>query len=160
MSLSIRSLAATAFAAAALVGVTSLPATADADHRHGHGSRAGVEISEVQYNARGVDTRFNRSLNGEWFTVRNEGRRPVQLRNYTVRDGQGHTYRFGRLVLRGGERVTVHTGFGRDGQRRVYQDSWRHLYDNRSGSITLRDERGHRLDRCTWNRWDGGHKRC
>ncbi|MCM2579978.1 lamin tail domain-containing protein [Streptomyces meridianus] len=167
MSLSIRSLAATAVAAVALVGAATLPATADGSHRHGHhnghhghGQRGGVEISEVQYNSRGIDSRFNRSLNGEWFTVRNDGRFPVQLRNHTVRDGRGHTYRFGWLRLRGGQEVTVHTGYGRDSGSRVYQDSPRHLYSNVRGSLTLRDDEGRRLDRCAWNRWDGGHKSC
>lgn len=171
MSLSIR-LATTAIAAVALVGSAALPATADGSHGRGHdrghhghhgghnGPRSNIEISEVQYNSRGIDSRFNRSLNGEWFKVRNDGRSTVQLRNHTVRDGQGHTYRFGWLRLRGGQEVTVHTGFGRDGGRHVYQDSSRHLYSNYRGSITLRDDDGRRLDRCSWDRWDGGHKSC
>lgn len=124
------------------------------------GPRSNVEISEVQYNSPGFDNRSNRSLNGEWFTVKNEGRYPVQLRNHTVRDEDGHTYRFGWLRLRGGQEVTVHTGYGRDGWGHVYQDSSRHLYDNRRGSVTLRDDEGRRLDRCEWNRWDGGHTAC
>lgn len=171
MSLSIR-LASTAIAAVALVGSAALPATADGNNwrghhggHHGHhgghnGPRSSIEISEVQYNSPGIDSRFNRSLNGESFTLRNEGRRSVQLRNHTVRDEQGHTYRFGWLRLRGGEEVTVHTGYGRDSLRRVFQDSPRHLYSNYRGSITLRDDEGRRLDRCSWDRWDGGHKSC
>lgn len=179
MSLSIR-LAATAAAAVALVGSAALPATADGndwrgDHRGNHrhhgdngdwgdhgrrGPRSNVEISEVQYNSPGFDNRSNRSLNGEWFKVKNEGRYPVQLRNYTIRDEDGHTYRFGWLRLRGGQEVTVHTGYGRDGWGHLYQDRSRHLYDNRSGSITLRNDEGRWLDRCEWNRWDGGHKDC
>ncbi|MFY1675631.1 MULTISPECIES: lamin tail domain-containing protein [unclassified Streptomyces] len=155
----VASLMTTALLTGAMVSAAAVPASAG-EYRGRRDRHSAVAISEIQYNAPGRDRWNNRSVNREYFTVKNTSRRSVQMRNYTVTDRRGHTYRFRGLRLRGGQEVVVHSGFGRDNRRHVYQDSRRHLYDNRRGALVLRDKRGHRVDRCSWNRWDRGHTYC
>ncbi|MET8681123.1 lamin tail domain-containing protein [Streptomyces sp. NPDC004647] len=157
MSRSVRTLIATALLTGGLLTSAALPASAHDEQRRPH---RWVEIDQVQYNAPGEDRRSNHSLNSEYFTIRNNSRHGVQLRDYTVTDRDGHTYTFNRLRLRSGQTVTVHTGFGQDWRLHRYQDSRRHLYDNNRGQLTLRNERGWRLDQCSWNRFDRGHIGC
>ncbi|GGO84246.1 lamin tail domain-containing protein [Wenjunlia tyrosinilytica] len=126
----------------------------------GRGRRGAVVFEAIQYDARGVDLQRNRSLNGEWVSLVNNGRRSVQLEDYTITDRQGHTYTFDRLRLRTGEEVVVHTGSGRDNRSDVYQGSNRHLYDNQRGQVVLRNDRGSRLDECRWDRYGHGYKTC
>jgi hypothetical protein len=128
----------------------------DGDNRWG----GRIEIGRIQYDAPGPDLPYNRSLNGEWFTVRNDGRRPVQLRGYTVSDRDGNRYTFGWLRLYGGEEVRVHTGFGPDRRLVRFQRSRHHLYDNVRGRLVLRDTAGMRVDRCFWGPLDHGYTNC
>ncbi|MFD8591825.1 lamin tail domain-containing protein [Streptomyces sp. NPDC059637] len=124
------------------------------DRRRGHG----LVLRAVQYDSPGPDLRTDRSLNGEWVLVKNTSRERVRLGGYTL-DWDGRSYRFGRMTLRGGEEVKVHTGHGRDNRDHVYQDRDRHQFDNRSGRITLRDD-DRFVDRCNWDRWDDGRVSC
>ncbi|WP_432096375.1 lamin tail domain-containing protein [Streptomyces sp. bgisy100] len=156
MSRTARTLTATALITGAMLTAAAMPASAHQDDRR----HRGLEIGQVQYDAPGPDRRNDRSLNSEFFTVVNNGRHAVQLRNYTVSDRDGHTYTFDRLRLRRGQEVTVHTGHGRDHRWHRYQDSNRHLYDNNRGSLTLRTDGGNRVDQCRWGRGDGGHTDC
>ncbi|MEV6315656.1 lamin tail domain-containing protein [Streptomyces sp. NPDC051776] len=155
MSRTSRTVTVTALIAGALLSAAAVPATAHEDRHH----HRGVEIGQIQFDAPGPDRFSNRSVNGEYFTVVNTSRRPVQLRDYTVSDGS-RTYRFDRLRLRGGEEVVVRTGFGRDQRLLRFQDSDRHIYSNFRGGLVLRDRGGASVDRCFWNWRDGGHTGC
>ncbi|MGP4003648.1 lamin tail domain-containing protein [Streptomyces sp. 8N706] len=156
MSRTARTLTTTALITGALMTAAVLPASAHEDHRR----LRGVEIGQIQYDAPGPDRRANRSLNGEYFTVVNNGRRSVQLRDYTVSDRDGNTYTFDRLRLGSGQEVTVYTGHGRDRWLQRYQDSDYHLYDNNRGRLTLRSDQGDRIDQCRWGWEDRGHIDC
>jgi hypothetical protein len=148
-----------ALASAALVGVAVQPAAADgtSDHRH---SRSEVALVAIRYDSPGQHLSGDRSLNSEWVKVANTTGRNVRLAGYTLTDRDGHRYTFGRLSLRPGHGVTVHTGHGRDSDRNVYQDRRRNLYDNGHGSITLADSHGRALDSCQWRPSDHGYKDC
>lgn len=139
--------AATLLASTALIGAAALPASA-AGHPHGH--RSPVAIGHVQYDSPGYDTRSNRSLNAEWVEVRNTGRHAVTLKGWTLTDRSGHRYRFGHLRLRGHRSVRVHTGYGHDTHRDVYQDRRAYVWNNNGDSATLRDQRGRWVDIKSW----------
>lgn len=170
MSRSARRITATVLASGALVAAAALPATADGHgHDHGHGRghghsqpaprpapRPAVVLGEIQYNSPGIDNGSNRSLNGEWVTVTNTGRRTVDLRGWTLSDESRHTYRFD-LRLAGRSSVRVHTGVGRDTSRDVYQDLRRYVWDS-SDTATLRDARGRKADSESWGRHHGGRR--
>jgi len=156
-----RRLAAASLAAAAVVGAVALPASA-ADRTP---ERPKVEISEVQYDAPGRDTRTNRSLNKEWVELTNTTRRAVNLDGWTLSDSDGHTYTFDHYRLAGRATVRIHTGEGRDTRTDLFQDRRHHVWDNRSDTATLRNHRDRVIDEASWDerrsrqgdRHDGRH---
>lgn len=149
-----RRLAAASLAAAAVVGAVALPASA-ADRTP---DRPKVEISAVQYDAPGRDTRTNRSLNKEWVELTNTTRRAVNLDGWTLSDADGHTYTFDHYRLAGRATVRIHTGEGRDARTDLYQDRRRHIWDNRSDAATLRNDHDRIVDKTSWGtRHHGGH---
>jgi hypothetical protein len=142
-----RRLAAAALSAAALVGAAALPAAAD-----GSGPRdSRVEISKVQYDAPGHGSRSNRSLNEEWVQITNSGRESVNLDDWTLSNRQGRVYTFRHLRLNGHSSVRVHTGFGRDTYRDVYQDRRNFVWDDREDTATLRNDHRRVVDTITWD---------
>lgn len=146
--------AAVALAAGAVVCAAALPATAaDRDH-HRHPR---VEISAVQADSPGRDNHTNRSLNAEWVDITNNTRHTVNLKGWTLRDGDGNRYRFRSVRLAGGETLRVHTGTGRDTHDHLYQDRRDYMWDNHSDKAVLRNDRHHTVDTKSWNR--GGHHR-
>ncbi|MEV7234927.1 lamin tail domain-containing protein [Streptomyces sp. NPDC051020] len=161
MSRSARRFAATVIAAGALVGAAALPAAADNDRGYGRSnSYSGVVLGEIQHDTSGPDNGTNRSLNDEWVTVTNTSYRTVDLSGWTLSDESRRTYRFD-MRLAGRSSVRVHTGYGRDNRRDVYQNLRHYVWDNRD-TATLRDEDGDRVDSKSWGRrYDGwwGHGR-
>ncbi len=154
----VRRLSAAALAAAAV----ALPASAAGPARP-HQPR--VEISAVQYDSPGRDDRSNRSLNKEWVELTNDGRRAVNLDGWTLADEDGHTYTFRHYHLGRHESVKIHTGEGRDRDGHLFQDRRQYVWDNRSDTATLTNDRGRTIDEASWGRGrghghgDGGHHR-
>ncbi|WP_406408874.1 lamin tail domain-containing protein [Streptomyces sp. NBC_01643] len=153
-SVSARRIAATVLAAGAVVSAVALPASAHNNDRH---RQPRVEISTVQADSPGRDTRTNRSLNTEWVELTNNSRRAVNLDGWTLRDEDGHRYRFGDVRLAGRATVRIHTGVGRDTRTDLYQDRRNYVWDNRFDTATLRDDRGRTVDTESWGR--GHHHR-
>ncbi|MEU6547041.1 lamin tail domain-containing protein [Streptomyces sp. NPDC046859] len=151
-----RRIAAAALTAGALVSVVTLPASA-ADHARPERPR--VKISDVQYDSPGRDDRSNRSLNREWVEITNNTRRTVNLDGWTLEDEDGHTYTFDHYRLEGRATVRIHTGIGRDTDSDLYQDRRHYVWDNRSDTATLRNDRGRFVDDQSWghHRHSGGH---
>jgi hypothetical protein len=147
-SVTARRVAAAAIAAGALVGSASVSASA-AEPRF---ERSHVEISRVQADAPGFDDRSARSLNAEWVEITNSGRRGIDLDGWTLSDRQGNRYTFNHYRLAGRSTVRVHTGYGRDTSRDLYQDRRNEVWDNRSDAATLRTERGRFVDSVSWGR--------
>ncbi|WP_327348977.1 lamin tail domain-containing protein [Streptomyces europaeiscabiei] len=148
-SVTARRLAAAALAAGALVSVVALPASA-AGHARPHQPR--VEISAVQYDSPGRDDRSNRSLNKEWVELTNTTRRTVNLDGWTLQDASGRTYTFDHYRLAGRATVRIHTGEGRDTRTDLFQDRRHYVWDNRSDTATLRNDRGRFVDDESWGR--------
>ncbi|MFJ3805714.1 lamin tail domain-containing protein [Streptomyces sp. NPDC090073] len=152
-----RRVAAGAAAAAALVGAAALPASA-ADHDHGRSFGEHVVISDVQYRSPGRDNRSNLVLNREWVQLTNQERRAVNLDGWTLSTENGRIYTFRHYRLDGRSTVRVHTGIGRDGGNDLYQDRRRDVLDDRSGTATLRNDRGRLVDSVSWGHDDRGHR--
>jgi hypothetical protein len=142
-----RRLSAAALAAAAALGAVALPASATGHPRPGH---AQVEISAVQYDSPGFDNGSNRSLNGEWVEITNNSRHEADLDGWTLTSEDGDTYTFDRYHLESLATVRVHTGTGRDTGTDLYQDIRDYVWDNRSDTATLRNDRGRLVDDYTW----------
>ncbi|MFD6279046.1 lamin tail domain-containing protein [Streptomyces sp. NPDC060209] len=145
-----RRAAATVLAAGAVVSAIALPASAQDSDRHRPAPR--VVISDVQADSPGRDNRSNRSLNTEWVEITNQTRRAVNLDGWSLRDEDGHRYRFDNVRLAGRATVRIHTGVGRDTRTDLFQDRRAYVWDNNSDTATLRDARGHTVDTETWGR--------
>lgn len=138
-----RRVIATVLASGAVLAAAALPATA-ADHRD-HG-RSRVVVGDV--NTRDGHGRFGRG-GGEWIEVVNTGRGSVNLRGWTLSDRDGNRYRFGNVRLVGHSKVRVHTGFGRDSRRDVFQDRRTSVWDRRD-TATLRNDHRRVVDVKSW----------
>ncbi|MFE5809504.1 lamin tail domain-containing protein [Streptomyces sp. NPDC056491] len=149
-SSSVRRIAATVLAAGAIVSAAALPASAHDGDRHQQRPR--VEISRVQADSPGREDRSNRSLNGEWVEITNTTRNPISLRGWTLRDRDGNRYRFDNIRIGGRNTLRIHTGVGRDTRTDLFQDRRDYVWDNRSDTATLRDDRGRTVDTATWGR--------
>ncbi|MGC4982237.1 lamin tail domain-containing protein [Streptomyces sp. DT193] len=147
-SVTARRMVAAALAAGALVGSASVSASA-ADPRF---DRSHVAISRVQSDAPGFDDRSALSLNGEWVEITNSGRHGVNLNGWTLKDKDGNRYTFRHYTLAGRATVRVHTGYGRDTSRDLFQDRRNEVWDNRSDEATLRNDRGRFVDSVSWGR--------
>ncbi|MFI8916416.1 lamin tail domain-containing protein [Streptomyces sp. NPDC053513] len=130
-----------------MVSIVALPASAHDDDRH---RTPKVEISAVQADSPGRDTRSNRSLNAEWVEITNNSRHTVDLDGWTLKDEDGHRYRFHDFRLAGRSTVRIHTGEGRDSRTDLYQDRRDYVWDNHSDTATLRDDRGRIVDTESW----------
>ncbi|WP_399893426.1 lamin tail domain-containing protein [Streptomyces sp. BBFR51] len=154
-SITARRLTAAALTVGALTAAVAVPASA-ADHRP---KRPNVEVSRVQYDSPGRDDHSNRSLNKEWVEITNNSRRAVNLDGWTLKAEDGRTYRFRHYRLDGRATVRVHTGKGRDARKDVYQDRRNYVWDNRSDTATLRNDRGRFVDDKSWGKKHrGGHR--
>ncbi|KJK34078.1 hypothetical protein UK15_37685 [Streptomyces variegatus] len=147
-SVTARRIAAAALTAGALASVATLPASA-ADHPRP--DRPKVQIIAVQYDSPGRD---DRSLTREWVEITNTARRAVNLDGWTLKDEDGRTYTFDHYRLEGRSTVRIHTGIGRDTRTDLYQDRRHYVWDNRSDTATLRNDRGRFIDDASW-----GHHR-
>jgi hypothetical protein len=150
-SVTVRRLVATALAAGTLVGSAAVSASA-AEPRH---ERTHVAISRVQSDAPGFDDRSGRSLNAEWVEITNSDRRGVNLDGWTLSDEDGNRYTFNHYRLAGRSTVRIHTGYGRDTNRDLFQDRRNEVWDNRSDSATLKNDHGRFVDSVSWGRHHG-----
>ncbi|MFI2642661.1 lamin tail domain-containing protein [Streptomyces sp. NPDC018610] len=148
VSVTARRLTAAAAAAGALVGMATLPASA-ADHAP-HSNRQGVVIAGAHLDNAAGAHRSNRSLNNEWVTITNNGRRDVNLNGWTLSDRQGHTYTFRHYRLGGHATVRVHTGYGHDTRTDLYQDRRSSVWDKHADTATLRDADHRYVDSAAW----------
>ncbi|MET7743762.1 lamin tail domain-containing protein [Streptomyces sp. NPDC005385] len=146
-SVPVRRLVAAALAAGALVGSAAVSASAAPGPR---AERSPVAISRVQSDAPGVDSRSNRSLNGEWVEVTNSTWRAVSLNGWTLSDRDGNRYTFHQYRLAARSTVRVHTGVGNDTSKDLFQDRRREVWDNRSDVATLKTDHGRVVDSVSW----------
>ena len=113
-------------------------------------SAGGIRLGRIYYNSPGDDDGSNRSLNAEWFVLKNQGSTTRDLSGWTVRDSHGHVYRVRDLRLAGGARVKVHTGSGTSHTIHRYWGRDRYVWDNRGDRATLKNRVGTVVDRCSW----------
>lgn len=139
-----RTVSILATAAMALAGTLAVggPASAATPSLRFHGT---------QYDSPGKDTRSNKSLNAEWISLVNTGRRAVNLKGYTIRDASNHVYTFGNTTIAAkGGRVWLYTGKGTNTSKKVYWGSGNYVWNNTGDTAKLRNATGKALDSCSW----------
>jgi hypothetical protein len=119
-----------------------------------------VRISAIRYDAPGLDRRIARSLNREWVRLRNASSQRVTLTGWTLRDRQGHVYRFGVYALAAGASVTIHTGPGRNRAADRYWRRARHVWGNTRDRATLHAATGTLVDVCAYANARADLRRC
>ncbi|MEA2506188.1 MAG: hypothetical protein QOH48_806 [Actinomycetota bacterium] len=120
-------------------------------------AQAKVKFYSVQYESPGVDNGTNKSLNGEYATIRNYGTRTKNLRGWKLvdkRDTQRSiVYKFGRFRLRPGRSVRIHTGRGSNTRTDRY---WGrsglngYVWSDNHDTAYLKKRSGRLADSCSW----------
>lgn len=159
-----------ALAVVLAVGVAASTASADQAPLPGD-DRGNVQIVQLRYNVRGVDTSAN--AKHEWVALRNLGLAPVDIDKWTIEDATGNEFTFlgdsawdvpGTAaieldpILKPGQTVVVHTGRNTvpsadiAGVVNLYWGRWHHVWAN-SGkdAATLYNAAGQRVDRLTYD---------
>jgi Lamin Tail Domain len=114
-----------------------------------------VRFSRVQYDSPGRDTRSNASLNAEWARITNHSSRAKTVTGWTVRDREGHVYRFPALTLGSGKRVTLHTGRGKNTATDLYWGRTRYVWNNAGDKALLKNRARTTVDSCKWGDGSG-----
>jgi cytochrome c553 len=118
-----------------------------------------LRFSRIYYNAPGVDKKTKRSLNGEWFVLKNYGSAKLSLAGVTVKNRQGKVFRFTKRYLAAGASVKVHTGSGKATVHNRFWGSRTHKWNNRSDKARL-VRSGKLLDSCSWSKAGSGKTAC
>jgi micrococcal nuclease len=106
----------------------------------GTAADTGLELVEIRADAPGND---NENPNGEYVTFENRGEDPIDLSGWRVRDEAGQTYRFPRGTdLAPGERLTLRTGTGTDGEGVRYWGQSGAVWNNGGDVVTVVDDEG------------------
>jgi hypothetical protein len=134
--------AAVTLAAAAIVPLSGTASATPAGHPY---------ISEIYYNSPGSDLRSAASLNAEWVRIVNPTARAVSLTNWTVKDRQNHTYRFGSFALKAHGSVVLHTGRGTNTAANRYWGSGNYIWNNDTDAATLRNSGSAVVDSLAYN---------
>ena len=133
--------------ASAVIAMSGAPAQASS---HAHASSR-IVIREIYYNSPGSDHGSNSSLNHEWVELHNRTGQRIALTHWTLRDKQGHVYRFGTYRLKAHGYVKIHTGKGRDTRADLH---WRHswyIWNNTGDRATLKNAGGSVIARCSYS---------
>ena len=119
-----------------------------------------ILISWIHFDPPGADAANQKRLNRERVTICNVGESSRSLAKWTLRDGDGHEYRFHSLRLGSEECLRLHSGTGADSQRDRYWGSDRAVWDNAGDRATLRNRFGEVVDRCSYKGSSRSPKHC
>ncbi|MFE3451573.1 lamin tail domain-containing protein [Nonomuraea sp. NPDC059194] len=120
-----------------------------------------VQLTKVYYDSPGVDRRSNTSLNGEYVTIRNTTRKPIDLEHWAIKDMTGYTYTFGPdAVLGPGKQLTLRTGQGSDTPSTAYWGRRAYVWNNDKDIAYLRDSDGRLIDSCSYNSSRADYRNC
>ena len=146
-----RTVSILAAAAVALAGSLTIggPASAATPSLRFHGA---------QYDSPGKDTRSNASLNAEWISLVNTGKKAVNLKGWQIVD-KSKTYTFGSTTIAAkGGRIWVKTGKGTKSGRNVFWGSGNYVWNNTGDTALLLRPTKKQHDKCTWGNKKGRTK--
>lgn len=115
-----------------------------------------LRFHSTQYDSPGKDDRSTESLNQEWISLVNPGKRPVNVNRWTVRDEAGRVHTFGNVTIPGdGTRIWLHTGSGETTRTDFFWASRTYIWNNTGDAAELRDAAGRTVDTCEWDEQRG-----
>jgi micrococcal nuclease len=106
-----------------------------------------LSILSVQYDAVGDD---ESNINGEWVSIKNIGKRSVQLQGFAVQDESHHRFVFPKRVLVPGEEVSLFSGKGTHDAMSLFWGSDKPLWNNQGDTVFLFDDEGRLIDSWFW----------
>ena len=115
--------------------------------------RSPIVFSRIVFDPHGASKR-------ESIELRNVGAGRVQLRGWTIGDGDGNLFRFRRLSLRGGRSVSVATGRGIATATRRFWHRSKQVWDDRGERAVLRTPNRAVADSCRYRASRSGAARC
>ena len=125
------------------------------------GAVSAIQFTKIYYNSPGTDTRSNTSLNAEYVVVKNKGTTNRSLTGWTIRDYQGHVYKFGTFTLRAGYSVVLHTGKGTNTAANRYWGLTNYVWNNTGyDRATLKNSAGTTQDTCGYTGTSTGYVYC
>jgi micrococcal nuclease len=108
------------------------------------GSDVALKITHIKANAPGND---NENPNGEWIEITNQGREPVQMTAYTLKDEANHIYTFGDFAPAPGTSFRIYSGQGQDSPSELYWGlNGESIWNNGGDAAFLRDADGNLVD--------------
>jgi hypothetical protein len=133
-----------ALCSATLAALTSLIAPHPAE-----AAAPRVEFTKIHFDGPGPDRGGNKSLNGEYVVIKNTTRKAIDLEGWTLTDAARFKYTFAAVTLKAGKQVTIRSGQGKDTTTLYWNRKW-YVWNNDKDTATLRDDRGRRVDVCSW----------
>lgn len=97
---------------------------------------------------------------GEYVFIKNRGAKAVAMRGWTLRDRDGHVYRFPTFSLPSGKAVTVHTGKGRNNDNTLYWGRSHFVWDDDGDTAILRRKDGSFSAKCSYRGGRRGYTLC
>jgi hypothetical protein len=119
----------------------------------------GVKLLRIRFDPTGADDGSNTSLNNEVVIIANKSPALLDLTGWTLRDRDGHVFRFPSLSLSPEEQVKIHTGSGANNARNLYWGSKNYVWDNDGDRATLRQPGGRIVHGCSYS-GSGSQVRC
>lgn len=98
-----------------------------------------LSLVEVHADAAGND---NENLDDEYLTFENTGESELDLGGWVLADAAGHRYTFPSVTLAPGERVTVYTGSGTDGDGELYWGADGAIWNNGGDTVLVTTDEG------------------
>lgn len=138
--------------AAALMATAALATPAQA--------AGGVAVYHVWFDSPGKDDRSNKSLNGEWVQIKNNGSSAVSLKGWILKDASNHRYTFPDVKIGAHKTMKVHTGQGKDTTADKYQNRRAYVWNNTGDTATLTKANGSKVSSCSWTKKNKDHKYC
>lgn len=110
-----------------------------------------LKITKIYFDPAGADTGGSQTLRNEMIVIKNKDKRHRSLTDWKVHDqGRNHTYRFGRLKLRPGRSVRLHTGSGNNDRNDRFWNLDFYVWNNDGDTGFLKNKRGQSIDRCVY----------
>lgn len=123
-------------------------------------AKPAIQITKIYYDSPGSDRGGNRSLNAEYITIRNNTKKKVSLKGWTIRDKANFRYTFKKVSLKPGKKLTLRTGQGRDSATTVYWNRRWYVWNNDRDTAYLRNAKGKLIDSCSYKGVRRGYTTC
>jgi hypothetical protein len=118
-----------------------------------------VKVELIYYNPPGDDN--NLSNNREYIRLRNTTAKPLKITGWTVRDTDGHYYKFPATTIKAKSTVTLKSGSGTNGISTRYWNLDGFVWNNSGGDKAyLRNSSGKLIHTCAYTATAVGYKKC